>query len=63
VWVANSDRFSANGNGSRTAVSPGGALLRTVPSGRFPRDLPDGKTLVVAEFGSQAVQFVPTDAP
>jgi len=66
VWVANSDRFSANGNGSLTAVSPSGAVVRTVPSGRFPRDLrflPDGKTLVVAEFGSQAVQFVPTDAP
>jgi DNA-binding beta-propeller fold protein YncE len=66
VWVADSDRFAANGACSLTAVSPQGAVLRTVPSGRFPRDLrflPDGKTLVAAVFGSRAVQFVPTDGP
>jgi len=47
-------------------VSPSGQVLRTVASGLFPRDLsflPDGRTLVVAQFESQAIQFVPTDAP
>jgi DNA-binding beta-propeller fold protein YncE len=66
VWVANSNRFGHNRPGSLTAVSPSGQVLRTVPTGIFPRDigfLPDGKTLVVAQYESRAVQFVPTDAP
>jgi DNA-binding beta-propeller fold protein YncE len=66
IWVADSNRFGHNGPGELTAVSPAGQVLRTVPSGVFPRDirfLPDGKTLVVAEYDSRAVQFVPTDAP
>ncbi len=65
VWVANSDRFSASGAGSLTQV-PADGPPRTVASGKFPRDLrflPDGKTLVVAQFGSSAIQFAPTDAP
>jgi DNA-binding beta-propeller fold protein YncE len=66
VWVANSNRFVTGRPGSLTAVSPAGAVLRTVATGVFPRDLsflPDGKTLVVAQYDSLAVQFVPTDAP
>ena len=63
VWVANSDRFKG-GRGSLSGVSPAGGAQRRVASGKFPRDiafLPDGKTLVVAQYDSQALQFVPTD--
>jgi DNA-binding beta-propeller fold protein YncE len=66
VWVADSNRFGHNRPGELTALSPSGKVLRTVATGVFPRDinfLPDGKTLVVAQYESQAVQFVPTDAP
>lgn len=66
VWVADSNRFGHNRPGALTEVSPSGQVLRTVATGVFPRDLsflPDGKTLVVAQFDSQAVQFVRTDAP
>jgi hypothetical protein len=47
-----------------TAVSSTGQVLKTVPCGVFPRDLrflPDGKTLVAAEFGSRDIRLVPTD--
>ncbi len=63
VWVANSDRFKG-GAGSLSGVFPAGGAQRHVASGKFPRDigfLPDGKTLVVAQYDSQAIQFVPTD--
>jgi DNA-binding beta-propeller fold protein YncE len=67
VWVAASNRYAGRrAPGLLTAVSPTGQVLRTVATGAFPRDLsflPDGKTLVVAQYESQAVQFVPTDAP
>jgi DNA-binding beta-propeller fold protein YncE len=66
VWVADSNRFGHSRPGSLTAVSPSGQVLRTVATGVFPRDigfLPDGKTLVVAQYESKAVQFVPTDMP
>jgi DNA-binding beta-propeller fold protein YncE len=66
IWVADSNRFVHGHPGELTAVSASGQVLRTVPSGLFPRDLgflPDGKTLVVAQFISQAIQFVPTDQP
>jgi DNA-binding beta-propeller fold protein YncE len=66
IWVADSNRFGHDRPGALTAVSPSGQVLRTAATGVFPRDirfLPDGKTLVVAEYGSRAVQFVPTDAP
>ena len=66
IWVADSNRFVHGHPGELTAVSPDGKVLRTAPTGVFPRDLsflPDGKTLVVAQFISQAIQFVPTDAP
>ncbi len=66
IWVAASNRFGHGKPGALTAVSPTGEVLRTVATGVFPRDigfLPDGKTLVVAQFDSRAVQFVPTDAP
>jgi DNA-binding beta-propeller fold protein YncE len=63
VWVANSDRFKG-GVGSLSMVSPAGGAQRREASGKFPRDigfLPDGKTLVVAQYDSKAIQFVPTD--
>jgi DNA-binding beta-propeller fold protein YncE len=66
VWVADSNRFSHGRPGSLTALSPSGQVLRTLPGGVFPRNvgfLPDGKTLVVAQSDSHALQFVPTDAP
>jgi DNA-binding beta-propeller fold protein YncE len=66
VWVANSNRYNGGQPGSLTAVSPDGRVLRTVSTGVFPRDihfLPDGKTLMVAQYDSHAVQFVPTDTP
>ena len=64
VWVSNSDRFSSAGAGFLSMVRAAGGAGRTAPSGRFPRDmrfLPDGRTLVVAEFDSHALQLVPTD--
>ncbi len=66
IWVADSNRFGHNQPGSLSEVSPSGRLVRSIPTGVFPRDLrflPDGKTLVVAQFESRAVQFVPTDRP
>jgi DNA-binding beta-propeller fold protein YncE len=66
IWIADSNRFGHNRPGLLTVVSPAGQVLRTAATGLFPRDirfLPDGKTLVVAQYGSRAVQFVPTDAP
>ena len=61
VWVSDSGRFST-ANGEVQTVASADAPAVRVPSGRFPRDLrflPDGRTLVVAVFGSQAVQLVP----
>jgi DNA-binding beta-propeller fold protein YncE len=67
VWVAASNRYSGRrAPGQLTAVSPTGQVLRTMATGAFPRDLsflPDGKTLVVAQYESQAIQFLPTDTP
>jgi DNA-binding beta-propeller fold protein YncE len=64
VWVANSNRFAADGKGFLTMLrTADGKVGGTVPSGAFPRDLrflPDGTTLVAAVFGSQAIQFIPT---
>jgi len=64
VWVSNSDRFSAAGVGSLSIIPVAGGAGRTAPSGKFPRDmrfLPDGRTLLVAQFDSLALQLVPTD--
>jgi len=69
VWVGNSDRFSA-GKGSslmQVLTSPGQPpkVAGTYASGAFPRQMswmPDGRTLIVTEFGAQAVRLVPTDA-
>lgn len=66
VWVADSNEFSHGRPGSLTALSPSGQVLRTLPGGVFPRNarfLPDGKTLVVTQFDSKALQFVPTEGP
>lgn len=66
LWVANSDRFST-ASGSLALVTPaspaGARLATTLKVGAFPRDLrflPDGRTLVVALFGAQAVLLHPT---
>lgn len=68
VWVANSARF-VGGPGSLSMIAPSGET-RTVVSGEFPREvafLPGGRTVVVTQFGSKALQFVATgprpDAP
>ena len=61
VWVSDSGRFSSADGEVQTVPSTDAPALR-VPSGRFPRDLrflSDGRTLIVAVFGSQAVQLVP----
>jgi DNA-binding beta-propeller fold protein YncE len=66
LWVANSDRF-ASAAGSLTLVTPANPReARPAGSfnvGAFPRDLrfmPDGRTLVIALFGEQAVMVHPT---
>ena len=62
VWVSDSGRFSTADGELQTVPSADISGVR-VPSGRFPRDLrflPDGRPLVVAVFGSQTVQLVPT---
>jgi len=64
VWVSNSDRFSSAGVGSLSMIAAAGGAGRSIPSGKFPRDmrfLPDGRTLLVAQFDSLALQLVPTD--
>lgn len=64
VWVSNSDRFSSAGVGSLNMIPAAGGAGRTAPSGKFPRDmrfLPDGRTLLAAQFDSRALQLVPTD--
>lgn len=66
VWVANSDRFSKTGEGSLSGLPAGGGEARHVASGKFPRELgflPDGRTLVATVFGSNELQFVPTERP
>lgn len=62
VWISNSGRFS-NADGDLQRLPTSSESSTHVASGRFPRDLrflPDGRTLVVAVFGSQAVQLAPT---
>jgi len=66
LWVANSDRFGASGS-SLALVEPANPmharLTGTWKVGRFPRDLrflPDGRTLVIALFGDNAVMLHPT---
>jgi DNA-binding beta-propeller fold protein YncE len=66
VWVADSDRFSA-GRASLALVAPAQGdsprLAGTLKVGAFPRDLvflPDGRTLVAALYGAQAVLLHPT---
>ena len=64
--VADSNRFGSSGapaNLAVIAIGPNGVLtLRGyVPAGVFPRDMavsPDGKTLVVSNFGSGQVETV-----
>ena len=63
VWVSDSNRFSPGRQGElqSIALAPGQAPV-VLRSRRFPRDLaflPDGRTLVVAQFGSDAVQLAP----
>ena len=64
VWVSDSNRFSPGQQGEIQSVALGpGKSASILKSGRFPRDLaflPDGRTLVAAVFGSDAVQLVPT---
>ncbi|MDE1918038.1 MAG: hypothetical protein KGJ57_19330 [Sphingomonadales bacterium] len=61
LWVADSDRFGREGGRLAMVemVSPTEIKIgQSVKVGRFPRDLrflPDGKTLVVALFGDDAV--------
>lgn len=66
LWVANSDRF-ATVNGSLTVISPANPreakASGSLAVGAFPRDLrfmPDGRTLVVAQFGDGTVLLHPT---
>jgi DNA-binding beta-propeller fold protein YncE len=66
LWVGNSDRFSTSA-GSLTLVTPANPpeahMSSTFKVGAFPRDLrfmPDGKTLVIALFGEQAIMVHPT---
>jgi DNA-binding beta-propeller fold protein YncE len=64
--VADSNRFGAAGDKANLAVVTIGrsgplTLRGYLPSGAFPRDVavsPDGKTLVVTNFGSGQVQTV-----
>ncbi|MBU3078757.1 YncE family protein [Sphingomonas quercus] len=67
LWIADSDRF-ANGGGALALVTPAIAgeakLASTIRVGAFPRDLrflPDGKTLVAALYGEDAVLLHPTE--
>jgi DNA-binding beta-propeller fold protein YncE len=61
LWVADSDRFGREGGSLALVemVSPTEIkIAQSVKVGKFPRDLrflPDGKTLVVALFGDDAV--------
>jgi DNA-binding beta-propeller fold protein YncE len=63
VYVTNSNRFGA-GEGQSLSVLDAADLSRpavSVPAGRFPRSVAvtgDGKTLVVANFGSGTLQLV-----
>jgi DNA-binding beta-propeller fold protein YncE len=64
VWVSDSNRFSPGRAGEVQSVplTPDQTPV-VLKSGAFPRDLrflPDGKTLVVGVFGSNAVQLIPT---
>lgn len=66
LWVANSDRF-ASAAGSLALITPANPaearLSGTVKAGAFPRDLrflPDGRTMVAALFGEDAVMVHPT---
>jgi len=68
VWVGNSDRFSGGAASSLNLLegaSPAAMKpVATLQSGAFPREmswLPDGRTLIVTEFGAQTVRLVPTD--
>jgi DNA-binding beta-propeller fold protein YncE len=66
IVVADSDRFAAPGAGANlavVAVGGGGSMSLDgyMASGSFPRDMavaPDGKTLVVSNFGSSQVESV-----
>jgi DNA-binding beta-propeller fold protein YncE len=71
VWVSNSDRFEgkdSTGSLSLVGAEPGQplSLILTRPAGGFPRDLrflPDGKTLVSAEFSSSRIVLTAPVAP
>jgi DNA-binding beta-propeller fold protein YncE len=69
VWVANSDRLEGGTGGSLSFVRVGqGApseVVLTRPAGAYPRDLnllPDGQTLIVAEYGAKRIVLVPQEA-
>ena len=69
VIVTNSNRFagSTSDGQSLTVIDAGrvsggaGAVVGSVPAGAFPRELratPDGRTLVLTNFGSRTVQMI-----
>ena len=62
LWISNSNRFSRSEPGTLERIDLLDGSRTVLPSGRFPRDLrflPDGRTLVVAVFGSSQLQLVP----
>jgi len=69
IVVADSDRFSAPGAGASLAVVKVGRanhmlLAGYVQAGSFPRDIaasPNGKTLIVSDFGSGQVEAIETN--
>lgn len=66
LWAANSDRFGKQGGSLALIemISPTEIKIgQSIKVGQFPRDLrflPDGRTLVVALFGDDAVLLHPT---
>jgi DNA-binding beta-propeller fold protein YncE len=71
IVVADSNRFNANASGSLTFVDAAAALahrpavLGTIPAGSFPREMslePDGRTLLVGNFGSRQLEAVNVSA-
>jgi DNA-binding beta-propeller fold protein YncE len=69
IVVTNSNRF-AGGAGDRQsltvidaarAMQGAGAIVGAIPAGTFPRELrvtPDGRTLILTNFGSRTVQMI-----
>ena len=56
LWVSDSSRFEDAEGDVRTVNATPPVRIK---SGRYLRFLPDGRTLVVAVFGSEAVQLIP----